>query len=187
MGSCCLLCAWNHVKMRQSNKEWLDNSILLICKCRLLNLEIWNTHYVDTRNDSCWGWRCVWNIDRINKSQRLPVVEWKIYLLVPYSTVQYTSVLSEDSEDDVCVFPVAAYVMTSKNNRVWYRTYLSNWILYSSTQTTKTERNGTRIRLWTPNNLQLPTSGMWHVTYVSYGWRKTTTVSRHKTTPRDSI
>ena len=32
-----------------------------------------------------------------------------------YSTVQYTSVLNEDSEDDVCVFPVAAYVMTSKN------------------------------------------------------------------------
>ena len=29
-----------------------------------------------------------------------------------YRTVQYTSVLSEDSEDDVCVFPVAAYVMT---------------------------------------------------------------------------
>ena len=34
---------------------------------------------------------------------------------LPTRTVQYTSVLSEDSEDDVCVFPVAAYVMTSKN------------------------------------------------------------------------
>ena len=82
---------------------------------------------------------------------------------LPTRTVQYTSVLSEDSEDDVCVFPVAAYVMTSKNNRVWYRTYLSNWILtrvHKRRRRNGTERNENSIVV----NPQLAVTDVGHVT-----------------------